>query len=74
MGPSRQPGTLRPASDGTADPPFIDHTDWAQWQGRSSLRVFPTPAGRTAAKTPGSMAMADEAWAEVLALAPDADT
>ncbi len=55
-------------------PPYIDHTQWAQWQGRSSLRVFPSPAGRTAARIPATMAMADEAWAEVLALSPDADT
>lgn len=68
------PAAVPDPGAGTADPPFIDHTEWAQWQGRSSLRVFPTPAGRSAAKTPGSMAMADEAWAEVLALAPDADT
>lgn len=53
---------------------LVDHTEWAQWQGRSSLRVFPTPAGRTASRTPTSMAWADEAWSEVLALAPDADT
>lgn len=55
-------------------PPYIDHTQWAQWQGRSSLRVFPSPAGRAAAKTPGTMALADEAWGEVLARSPDADT
>lgn len=53
---------------------MVDHTEWAQWQGRSSLRVFPTPAGRTASRTPTSMAWGDEAWSEVLALAPDADT
>ncbi|WP_406817229.1 DUF2599 domain-containing protein [Mycobacterium sp. M23085] len=55
-------------------PPYIDHTQWAQWQGRSSLRVFPSPAGRTASRIPATPALADEAWAEVLALSPDADT
>lgn len=64
-------------------PPFIDHTQWAHWHGLSSLRVFPTPAGRMAASQPGTgatgateatEALADEAWAEVLALSPDADT
>ncbi|MCW2663984.1 MAG: hypothetical protein JWP83_5136 [Mycobacterium sp.] len=58
-------------------PPFVDHTLWARWQGLSSLRVFPTPSGRMAARQPGtgdSMDEADEAWAEVLALSPDADT
>lgn len=55
-------------------PPYIDHTRWAQWQGRSSLRVFPSPAGRAASIIPRATAPADEAWAEVLALSPDADT
>jgi len=55
-------------------PPFVDHTQWAQWGHRASLRVYPTPAGRAAARQAGSTAAADEAWAEVLALSPDADT
>ena len=55
-------------------PPFIDHTQWAQWHGLPSLRVFPTLSGRTAAGQPASDASANEAWAEVLALSPDADT
>jgi Protein of unknown function (DUF2599) len=63
----------------TPSPPFVDHTQWARWQGQSSLRVFPTPSGRMAARQqPGAQgdagALADEAWAEVLALTPDADT
>ena len=61
---------------GSADPPappYIDHTQWAQWQGRSSRRVFPSPAGRAASRLQAT-APADEAWAEVLALSPDADT
>ncbi|OBJ15343.1 DUF2599 domain-containing protein [Mycobacterium colombiense] len=67
------------AGGGAADPPapappYIDHTLWAQWQGRSSLRVFPSPAGRAASRIPATTAPADEAWAEVLALSPDADT
>lgn len=53
---------------------FVDHTEWAQSQGRSSLRVFPSAAGRAASRVAGTAAQADEAWAEVLALAPDADT
>ena len=62
---------------GSADPglgaPFIDHTHWTRWHGLTSLRVFPTPAGR-AASLRGAPADADEAWAEVLRLSPDADT
>jgi hypothetical protein len=56
-------------------PPFVDHTEWARWAGGlTSLRVFPTPSGRAAAGEPGTAASADEAWTEVLALSPDADT
>jgi Protein of unknown function (DUF2599) len=58
----------------TQSPPFIDHTVWAQWQGRSSLRVFPSASGRVAARAAGTDVLADEAWTEVLALSPDADT
>ena len=73
-----------PTTSGLADPgtgaadtpstPFIDHTQWARWHGLLSLRVFPTPSGRAASAQPGSEASASEAWAEVLALTPDADT
>jgi hypothetical protein len=56
-------------------PPFIDHTQWAQWGRLTSLRVFPTLSGRLASRQPGAAgAPADEAWAEVVATAPDADT
>jgi Protein of unknown function (DUF2599) len=59
-------------------PPFVDHVLWAQWSERaqlSSLRVYPTASGRMAAKDLGSPSPeADEAWSEVLAQAPQADT
>jgi hypothetical protein len=59
----------------SSSPPFIDHTEWARWgAGLTSLRVFPTPSGRAAAREPGTAASGDEAWVEVLALSPDADT
>ncbi|OCB33625.1 hypothetical protein A5675_21915 [Mycobacterium malmoense] len=63
-----------PADPAGTSPPFVDHTEWARWHGRSSLRVFPTPSGRLAAGRSSDPALADEAWAEVLALSPDADT
>ncbi|HWF29763.1 MAG TPA: DUF2599 domain-containing protein [Mycobacterium sp.] len=66
-------GEATPA-DPSYSPPFVDHTEWTQWQGLASLRVFPTPSGRAAAKQPGTSAAADEAWTEVLALSPGADT
>ncbi|MGB8387069.1 DUF2599 domain-containing protein [Mycobacterium sp.] len=76
------PGTARAVADPgtgavnpvTLAPPFVEHTEWTQSKGLISLRVFPTPAARMAARQPGSAASADEAWAEVLALSPDADT
>ena len=56
-------------------PPFVDHVFWAQWNHLPSLRVYPTPSGRAAASHLGSATSdADEAWSEVLALAPDANT
>lgn len=55
-------------------PPFVEHTDWVQWAGMPSLRVYPTPAGRDAAGDVGTGAQADEAWSEVVQLTPDADT
>ncbi len=53
-------------------PPYVDHVEWAKWGDLSSLRVYPTAAGRDMAGRPGSRAQADEAWAEVLTLSPDA--
>jgi hypothetical protein len=52
--------------------PFVDHTEWVHWGDLSSLRVFPTVSGRAAAGEIGTVAAADEAWSEVLALSPDA--
>jgi hypothetical protein len=61
------------AADTTAGPPFVDHTEWSHWGDLSSLRVYPTPAGRAAAVQFNEDAQGDEAWGEVLTLAPDAD-
>ena len=66
------PGT--DAATPSYSPPYIDHAEWTQWGGLASLRVYPTPSGRAAAWRPGTSAAADEAWGEVLASAPDADT
>lgn len=56
-------------------PPFVDHAEWTQWNQQPSLRVYPTRSGRAAARQLGSAAPeADEAWSEVLALAPNART
>ncbi|MFZ1164449.1 DUF2599 domain-containing protein [Mycobacterium sp.] len=68
--------SAEPGSSASAyAPPFVDHTQWTQWNQLSSLRVYPTASGRAAAKQLGSTSPeADEAWSEVLAQAPQADT
>lgn len=53
-------------------PPYIDHTEWVSW-GPASLRVYPTPSGRAAARA-SDLPAAGQAWAEVLARSPQADT
>jgi hypothetical protein len=53
-------------------PPYIDHVTWSKWGDLSSLRVYPTDSGRHASLAATTSA-ADEAWAEVLTLSPDAD-
>ncbi len=53
-------------------PPYVDHVEWAKWGDLSSLRVYPTAAGRDMSARPGSRPLADEAWSEVLTLSPDA--
>jgi hypothetical protein len=69
------PGTDPGAGASTSySPPFVDHTEWAQLGQLTSLRVYPTPSARVASRRLGSAGAADEAWAEVLAQSPDADT
>jgi hypothetical protein len=67
------PDTANPTTP-SVSPPFVDHTEWTRWGRTTSLRVYPTASGRAAARQPGLAGAADEAWAEVLALSPDADT
>ena len=52
---------------------YVDHTTWSKWGDLSSLRVYPTAAARAESARPNTLAQADQAWAEVLADAPDAD-
>lgn len=68
-------GSTAPSAiaDPVPGPPFVDHAEWAHWGDLSSLRVHPTQAGRLAAGQLNTLAQGDEAWTEVLALAPDAD-
>jgi Protein of unknown function (DUF2599) len=70
------PVSAEPGSSALAyPPPYVDHTQWSQWNQLTSLRVYPTATGRAAAQRLGSSSPeADEAWSEVLAQAPQADT
>lgn len=63
-----------PASADTVPPGYVDHTEWVSYGGRSSLRVYPTPSGRAAALRLDAGAQGEQAWREVLAGAPEADT
>jgi hypothetical protein len=66
---------VAPASADNTAPPYVDHTRWVQYGvGRSSLEVFPTHSGRTEAAQLGTDTQAAEAWSEVLALSPNADS
>jgi Protein of unknown function (DUF2599) len=73
------PASAEPGSSALAyPPPYVDTAFWtqeSQWNQLSSLRVYPTATGRAAAKRLGSSSPeAGEAWSEVLAQAPQADT
>lgn len=65
---------LMSASPADADAgDLVDHTEWVSYGGRSSLRVYPTPTARAAALRLDA-AEGEQAWREVLAGAPEADT
>ena len=61
------------SADPVPGPPYVDHVTWAKWGDMSSLRVYPTESGRRASLV-ATTSDADEAWAEVLTLSPDANT
>ncbi len=65
------PGTA--IADPAPAPPFVDHVEWAKFGDLSSLRVYPTGSGRSAAAQIGGRPEGIQAWSEVLALSPDAD-
>jgi hypothetical protein len=70
------PASAEPGPSALAyPPPFIDHAEWSPSNQLRSLRVYPTTSGRAVARQLGSAGPeADEAWAELLAQAPDAGT
>ncbi|WP_197378329.1 DUF2599 domain-containing protein [Mycolicibacterium mengxianglii] len=59
-------------ADDDPPPPYVSHVEWAKWGDLSSLRVYPTAAGRSLAGDIGQRTAGEEAWGEVLALSPDA--
>lgn len=57
-----------PSDDPTSPPPAIERVEWAEdLEGGRSLQVFPTAWGR-------DPRAAEQGWAEVIALEPEADT
>lgn len=66
------PVAVAPTASAQPAPPYVDHVEWAKWGDLSSLRVYPTPAGRAASGL-GTPLLSDAAWTEVLTLSPDAD-
>jgi hypothetical protein len=52
------------------EPALIDHVSWGTTSLGRTLRIYPSPLGRTYEAPDG----ADIAWAEVLVLAPDAQS
>ncbi len=61
-------------ADPDVGPPYIADAHWVHYGDLSSLRVYPTPAGRHEAGIPGTDAQGAEAWHEVLALSPEASS
>lgn len=54
-------------------PRLIDRVNWVSYQGWPTLQIFPSAAGRDiAGKLGKTAAQTEQAWHEVLALAPDA--
>ncbi|MEP6651132.1 MAG: DUF2599 domain-containing protein, partial [Lapillicoccus sp.] len=60
--------TATPTPTPTAVPPFVARAQWVRGTGGRSLHIVPTASGRAAQGTTDD----DEAWAEVVRLAPDA--
>lgn len=60
-----------PPANPAPAPPYVDHVEWAKFGDLSSLRVYPTAAGRQASLV-ATVDTEAAAWQEVLALSPDA--
>jgi hypothetical protein len=51
---------------------YVSHVEWAKWGDLSSLRVYPSAAGRSGSGV-GYRTAGEAAWSEVLVLSPDAE-
>jgi hypothetical protein len=67
--PSNSPSNGPSAARSSVGPPYIARVQWVKASGGRSLHIVPTAAGRS---THGP-ADDDEAWSEVVRLAPNAD-
>jgi len=64
-----------PIGEPTPGPRYIDQVTWVRYDELPTLRVYPTGIGRQVAGELGkTAAQTEQAWSEVLALAPDART
>ncbi len=73
MAPALTAVSAPQAAASPTETPYIDHVEWAKWGDLSSLRVYPTAAARDLSGRPGASAQTGQVWAQVLALAPEAD-
>lgn len=58
---------------GISAAPYVANTQWVTYDGGTSLRVYPTDAGRTEAGEPGTLRQGEQAWAEVVKRNPEAN-
>lgn len=66
---------VEPVVELSSPPPYVERTEWVSWDGRTSLRVYPTPSARIeSVRSTSEEASGRAAWSEVLAAAPEADT
>lgn len=59
---------------GISASPYVSETQWVTYQDGTSLRVYPTAAGRTEAGEPGTLRQGEQAWDEVVKRNPEADS
>lgn len=61
-------------ASGISASPYVERTQWVEYDGGTSLRVYPTDTGRTEAGETGTLRQGEQAWSEVVNRNPDANT